>query len=40
MSPGRHGPSVPGMVLAVAIVVAFVILIFFGVGYLLGRTVL
>lgn len=36
----RGGPSVITMVLAVAIVVALVILVFFGIGYLFGRTVL
>ncbi len=31
------GPSVIAMVLAVAIIVALTILVFFGLGYLLGR---
>lgn len=33
----QDGPTVARMVATVAIVVAVVILIFFGVGYLLGR---
>jgi preprotein translocase subunit SecE len=32
-----EGPSVLAMVLAVAAIVALVILVFFGVGYLIGR---
>ncbi len=32
-----EGPSVLAMVLAVAAIVAFVILVFFGLGYLIGR---
>ncbi len=31
------GPSVLAMVLAVAAIVALVILVFFGLGYLIGR---
>ncbi len=31
------GPSVLAMVLAVAAIVALVILVFFGLGYLVGR---
>jgi hypothetical protein len=31
------GPSVPAMIAAVAGIVALVILVFFAVGYLLGR---
>ena len=34
------GPSVPSMIALVAIVVAVWILVFFAVGYLLGRTLL
>lgn len=34
------GPSVPMMVAAVAISVALVILVFFAIGYLLGRVLL
>jgi len=33
----QDGPTVARMVATVAIVVAVVILIFFGIGYLLGR---
>jgi preprotein translocase subunit SecE len=33
----RDGPSVPSMMAAVAIVVAAVILVFFALGYGLGR---
>jgi hypothetical protein len=33
----EDGPSVPAMIGAVALIVALVILIFFGVGYLFGR---
>ncbi len=33
----RDGPSVPSMMAAVAIVVAVVILVFFAIGYGLGR---
>ncbi len=36
MSDGG-GPSVVAMVLAVAAIVALVILVFFGIGYLIGR---
>jgi preprotein translocase subunit SecE len=36
----NDGPSVLAMVAAVAIVVALVILVFFALGYLLGRTLL
>ena len=32
-----EGPSVLAMVLAVAAIVALVILVFFGIGYLVGR---
>lgn len=32
-----EGPSVLAMVLAVAAIVALVILVFFGLGYLIGR---
>ena len=32
-----NGPSVLAMVLAVAAIVALVILVFFGLGYLIGR---
>jgi hypothetical protein len=31
------GPSMPAMIALVAIVVATVILVFFGIGYALGR---
>jgi hypothetical protein len=37
---GDDGPSVPAMVAAVAVVVAVVILVFFAVGYVLGRVLL
>ncbi len=33
----REGPSVLAMIAAVAVLVALVILIFFGIGYLFGR---
>jgi preprotein translocase subunit SecE len=33
----RSGPSFPRMIAAVAIVVALVILVFVGLGYLFGR---
>ncbi len=33
----REGPSVLSMIAAVAVLVAFVILVFFGVGYVFGR---
>ena len=33
----ERGPSVLAMVIAVAAVVALVILVFFGVGYLFGK---
>jgi preprotein translocase subunit SecE len=36
----EDGPSVKAMIAVVAIVVAAVILVFFGVGYLLGRLLL
>ena len=36
MNPG-DGPSFPAMIALVAIVVATVILLFFGVGYGIGR---
>ncbi len=36
----QDGPSVPRMMAAVAIVVATVILVFFAVGYVLGRVFL
>ena len=36
MSPSR-GPSFPRMIAGVAIVVALVILVFVGLGYLFGR---
>ena len=32
-----EGPSMPAMIALVAIVVATVILVFFGIGYALGR---
>jgi preprotein translocase subunit SecE len=35
-----EGPSVLAMVLAVAAIVALVILVFFGIGYLIGRVFL
>ena len=35
-----RGPSVIAMIATVAVVVALVILVFFGVGYLLGRAFL
>jgi preprotein translocase subunit SecE len=35
-----EGPSVLAMVLAVAAIVALVILVFFGLGYLIGRVFL
>ena len=34
------GPSVPGMVVLVAVVVALVILVFFALGYVFGRAFL
>ena len=34
------GPSVPAMIAAVAVIVALVILVFFAVGYGLGRLLL
>lgn len=39
MTP-REGPSVRAMIAAVALVVALVILVFFGLGYLFGRAYL
>ena len=36
----ENGPSVLTMVIAVAVIVALVILVFFGLGYLFGRTFL
>lgn len=33
----EEGPSVLAMIAAVAIIVALVILVFFGLGYLFGR---
>ncbi len=36
----EDGPSVPRMVVAVAVVVATVILLFFAIGYGLGRVFL
>jgi hypothetical protein len=36
----EEGPSVLAMVAAVAIIVALVILVFFGIGYLFGRVFL
>ena len=36
----ERGPSVLAMVIAVAAVVAFVILVFFAVGYIFGKTFL
>lgn len=39
MTPGE-GPSVRAMIAAVALVVALVILVFFGLGYLFGRAYL
>ena len=36
----RDGPHFLTMIGLVAVVVALVILVFFGIGYLLGRTVL
>ncbi|MCW3010295.1 MAG: hypothetical protein JWO90_699 [Solirubrobacterales bacterium] len=36
----EDGPSVPKMMAAVAIVVATVILLFFAIGYVLGRVFL
>lgn len=36
----ENGPSVLSMVIAVAVIVALVILVFFGLGYLFGRTFL
>jgi hypothetical protein len=33
----HDGPSVWAMIAAVAILVALVILVFFGIGYLIGR---
>jgi len=35
-----NGPSVITMVIAVALIVALVILVFFGIGYLFGRAFL
>ena len=37
MDEEEHGPSFLAMIGVVALVVALVILIFFGVGYVLGR---
>jgi len=34
---GDEGPSVVSMIAAVAIIVALVILVFFGIGYAFGR---
>ena len=36
----ERGPSVMAMIATVAIVVALVILVFFGIGYALGRAFL
>jgi preprotein translocase subunit SecE len=36
----ENGPSVIAMVVTVAVLVAVVILVFFGVGYLLGKVFL
>jgi len=36
----ENGPSVITMVIAVAVIVALVILVFFGIGYLFGRAFL
>lgn len=36
----ENGPSVIVMVVAVAVLVSAVILVFFGVGYLLGKVLL
>lgn len=36
----ENGPSVLSMVIAVAVIVALVILVFFGLGYLFGRAFL
>ena len=36
----ENGPSVLTMVIAVAVIVALVILVFFGLGYLFGRAFL
>ncbi len=33
----EDGPSVPAMIAWVALIVALVILVFFGLGYLFGR---
>ena len=33
----REGPSAPALIGAVAAIVALVILVFFAIGYLLGR---
>lgn len=37
MGDEQDGPKVATMVLGVAVIVAVVILVFFGIGYLLGR---
>lgn len=36
----RSGPSAPALIVAVAVIVALVILVFFAVGYGLGRLLL
>ena len=37
MNDDDDGPSVPLMILSVAVIVALVILVFFTIGYLFGR---
>jgi hypothetical protein len=34
---GGEGPSAPALIAAVALIVALVILVFFAIGYALGR---
>lgn len=36
----REGPSAPALIAAVAVIVALVILVFFALGYGLGRVLL
>lgn len=33
----REGPSAPALIAVVALIVALVILVFFAIGYILGR---
>ena len=36
----REGPSAPALIAVVALIVGLVILVFFAIGYLLGRLLL